>query len=119
MRGFKMILAGALALGAVAATAQDGGSIKAAGQAGEKIDGYLGVVGDAPPSVRDQVQAINIKRRALYTRLAQQRGATIEEVAAKTGCELIERLPAGQMYNTGGGWTRHDGGRPQLPAYCG
>ena len=121
----KLLIAAGLGLaslggGVAYAWAQDAsGSLKASGQVGEKVDGYLGVIGDAPASVRDQVQAINIKRRALYTKLAQQRGATIEEVAAKTGCELIERLGSGQFYDAGGGWTRHAGGRPSLPAYCG
>ena len=111
----------ALGGGAAYAWQADGSSsLRASGQAGEKADGYMGVVGDAPASVRDQVQAINIKRRALYTRIAQDRSATIEEVAAKTGCELIERLGAGQFYNAGGGWTKLESGqRPQLPSYCG
>ena len=103
------------------AQADSSAALRSSGQAGERVDGYMGVVGDAPANVRDQVQAINIKRRALYTKLAQQKGATIEEVAAAAGCKIIgERLGPGQFYNAGGGWTRLEGGqRPNLPSYCG
>ena len=46
----------------------------AAGQVGERADGYLGIRGSVGGDVRAEVEQINIKRRALYTERAQQRG---------------------------------------------
>ena len=106
-------------LGAAAARAQDGGGLKGSGQAGEKVDGYLGVVGDAPPAVRDQVQAINIKRRALYTERAQQRGVAVEAIAAATACQAMQRVGVGEAYNSGGGWAVRAAGDPApKPGNC-
>jgi uncharacterized protein YdbL (DUF1318 family) len=42
-----------------------------AGQVGEKMDGYLGVVGDQSAAVRTLVSDINIRRRANYAERAQ------------------------------------------------
>ncbi len=63
--------------------------LRATGQVGEQADGYLGLVGSAPASLRAQVDAVNIKRRAYYTEIAARRGAKIEEVAATTACEIL------------------------------
>ena len=38
---------------------------RAQGLVGERFDGYLAIVGDAGDQLRHQVQAINIRRRAL------------------------------------------------------
>jgi uncharacterized protein YdbL (DUF1318 family) len=96
-------------------------SLRASGQAGEQADGYLGVVGSVPASVRAQVDSINIQRRAYYTDLAARRGAKIEEVAATTGCELLRtRVAVGQFYRgVDGAWKKRDDGPVPLPAYCG
>ena len=80
----------ALALGiAGAALAQSGGSVAAAltnGSVGEQADGYLGFRNAPSDSLRAEVEAINIKRRAAYTQLAAQRGVTVKDVAATVGC---------------------------------
>ena len=47
----------------------------AQGTAGERYDGYMGVVGAGSPALRSAVGAINIKRRALYSDLAANKGA--------------------------------------------
>jgi uncharacterized protein YdbL (DUF1318 family) len=119
-----VILAGiaALVLGAGAAYAmQDAGALRASGAAAEKADGYLAAVGSASSQVRAQVDAINIQRRALYTQLAQQRGATIEEVAAATACQTFaNRIGAGQRYVLEDGAVRtRNGSEPvPLPRHC-
>ena len=97
-------------------------SLRASGQVGEQADGYLGIVGSVPASVRAQVDSINIQRRAYYTDLAARRGAKIEEVAATTACELFRsKVGPGQFYRgTDGRWQKRDGSAPvPLPAYCG
>src|SRR3546814_9604400 len=74
-------------------------SLRATGKVGEQADGYLGVVGSADGSLRAQVDAVNIKRRAYYTDLAAKRNAKIEEVAAATGCQLLSsKVQPGQYY---------------------
>ena len=122
MRHSKLIVAfGVAALAAGAAAAQDASAqLRASGAVGEQADGYLGIVGDAPASVRDQVAAINIKRRAFYTDIARNRGATVQEVAVKTACELFEnKVQPGQHYRLPDGVWRKREGAIALPAYCG
>ena len=120
----KFILgAAALALlgwGSVALA--QGGAVRtaiAAGLVGERADGYLGIRGTVGADVRAEVEQINIKRRALYTERAQQRGVAVEAVAAATACQAMQRVGVGEAYNTGGGWAvRGAGDPPPKPANC-
>ncbi len=129
-RQMKLILAAGIAAAAVLggtgvayAMYQDASAaLRATGKVGEQADGYLGVVGSADASLRAQVDAINIKRRAYYTDLAGKRGAKIEEVAATTACELFRsKVAPGQFYRLADGvWRQRDAGTPvPLPSYCG
>jgi hypothetical protein len=130
-RQMKLILAAGIGLAAVVGgtgvayamlQADASASLRASGQAGEQADGYLGIVGSADASLRAQVDAVNIKRRAYYTDLAARRGAKIEEVAATTACELFRtKVAPGQYYRgTDGAWRQRDGNEAvPLPAYCG
>lgn len=111
----------AAAVVAVPALAQDDAAVSAAraqGQVGEQADGYLGFVGAPSAALRAAVDAVNIKRRAIYTDLAAKRGATVQEVAAARGCDqLRDRVADGEMYNLNG-WKKKSG-PIALPAYCG
>ena len=129
-RRMKLILAaglGALVLAggagaAYAFQADAAAELRASGEAGEQADGYLGLVGAGSGALRQQVDAINIKRRAYYTDLAAKRGAKIEEVAATTACELFRtKVGPGQHYRLPDGvWRQRDGNTPiPLPGYCG
>lgn len=114
----------ALAAGtsAYAMQADTAGQLRASGQAGEQADGYMGAVGSAPAAVRSQVEAVNIERRAAYTRLASARGATIEEVAAATACQLFAtRVQPNQYYRLPDGvWRQRNGNEPvPRPTHCG
>src|SRR5688500_1065104 len=84
------------------------GQLRASGVVGEQADGYLGLVGSASADVRAQMDSVNIQRRSYYTELAAQRGATIEEVAAATACQLFStRVGPGQYYRLPDGvWRR-------------
>jgi len=128
-RRMKLILAAALgvsALGATAATAMmlqaDGSdALRASGKVGEQVDGYLGIVGSADAALRAKVDAINIKRRAYYTDLASKRNVKIEEVAATTACQLFAtKVAPGQYYRLGDGvWRQREGSAPiPRPSYC-
>lgn len=120
----KLMVAAALgaavfAAGAVAAQGDESATLRASGAVGEQADGYLGVVGSAPANVRDQVNAINIKRRAFYTDIARTRGATVQEVAVATACGLFKnKVQQGQFYRLPDGVWRKREGAVELPAYC-
>jgi hypothetical protein len=111
--------AAVFAAGAVVAQGDESATLRASGAVGEQADGYLGLVGSAPASVRDQVNAINIKRRAFYTDIARTRGATVQEVAVATACGLFKnKVQPGQFYRLPDGVWRKREGEVELPAYC-
>ena len=91
-----------------------------AGTVGEQADGYLGIAGSVSDAVRQEVESINIKRRAAYTDLAGKRGVTVQDVAAATGCQtLSSRVKPGQVYRIGAGaWQTKGAGPIALPGYC-
>ncbi|MCI4589246.1 YdbL family protein [Sphingobium sp. BYY-5] len=120
-----MIAAVALASGFMMTApvrAQSGAVVAAmsAGTVGEQADGYLGIAGSVGADVRSEVESINIKRRAAYTQLAGQRGVTVQDVAAATGCQtLSNRVKQGQAYRIGAGaWQTKGAGPIALPSYC-
>lgn len=122
-----IVLAGvaALLIGvAGVAYAQSGGAVSAAlsnGAVGEQADGYLGFRNTPSSALRDEVDAINIKRREAYTNLATQRGVTVKDVAATVGCETLQkRVATGRSYLLPDGVWRTKGADPiALPPYCG
>ncbi|WP_114951921.1 YdbL family protein [Sphingosinicella terrae] len=128
-RRMKLMIAAGLAVSALAGgtayayVMQDAAAqLRAGGLVGEQADGYMGLVGSASADVRAQMDSVNIQRRAAYTQLASQRGATIEEVAAATACQIFrQRVGAGQYYRlTDGVWRRRNGSEPvPLPSHCG
>ena len=128
MTGRKIIVAAALAVLAIAGTgtafAQAEESVvaaaRASGDVGEQADGYLGIAGAASPAVRAAVDAVNIKRRAIYTDIAGRTNATVQEVATARGCDqLAKRVAPGQKYRIGGGWETRGAGAIALPPVCG
>ena len=46
---------------------------RSAGQVGEKMDGYLGIVGASNASLQRIVDDINIKRRSIYAEKAKEK----------------------------------------------
>ncbi|WP_373287501.1 YdbL family protein [Stakelama pacifica] len=92
---------------------------KQQGLIGEQPDGYLGIVGNATPDLRKIVSDINIKRKAAYTQQAQANGATVEQFAFTTGCNLIARTDPGEMYQTpSGAWKKRGTGAPERDPRC-
>jgi uncharacterized protein YdbL (DUF1318 family) len=124
-----MLIAAGLGVAALASSAayafvqaDAAGQLRASGVVGEQADGYLGLVGSASAEIRAQMDSINIQRRARYTELATQRGATIEEVAAATACQLFAtRVAPGQYYRLPDGvWRQRNGNEPvPRPSHCG
>lgn len=119
-----LALAVTVPLGSAPAAAQSSplvASARASGMVGERIDGYLGYA--APPSraLRTQVDAVNIRRRALYISLASRRSVSAQEVGIAAACELMRRVAVGEAYLLADGvWRRRGAGQPvPRPAYCG
>lgn len=91
---------------------------RAAGQVGEKTDGYLGVVGGGG-DLRGLVDKINIQRRSNYTDRAKAQSATVEEYAFTQGCMLIQRTAPGEKYQApDGSWQTRGAGAPQRDPRC-
>ncbi len=124
MRRLLLIVLAAASLAMPAsAPAQDPATIvaaKRAGQIGERYDGYIGYVIAPSPGLRRQVDAVNIRRRSLYSGLAVRKGVSPQEVGITAACSLLRRIPIGEYYFAAqGGWQRHVPGRSPVPPYCG
>ena len=92
---------------------------RSSGQVGEKMDGYLGVVGSGTPAIQRIVDDINIKRRAVYAQRAQSQGATLEEYAFTSGCLAIAKTAPGEKYQAPDGtWQTRGTGAPLRDSRC-
>ena len=119
-----MMVAAAAALGglSVAATAQRDpayAAARAGGEVGEQPDGYLGLVGAASGDLRALVNNINIQRKSAYTQKAQASGATVEQLAFTSGCNLTLQTNPGEEYKTPNGvWKTRTAGAPERDSRC-
>ena len=93
---------------------------RAAGQIGERYDGYLGYALPPESRLRAQVESVNIRRRAFYSDLAAKRGASRVEVGITAGCELLGSVAVGEAYLLGDNvWRRRAPGQAlPIPDYC-
>ena len=117
------VLAAAVAVAAAVPAAAQSPLVTQAlaqGTAGERYDGYMGVVGAGSPALRSAVGAINIQRRSLYADLAARKSASPQEVSLTAGCQLLARVRVGQAYLLSDGtWRRRaPGAPPPVPDYC-
>ena len=96
------------------------GAAIAAGQAGERYDGYMGTPGAPSEVLRRQVAAINLRRRNLYIELATRRGVLPAVVGFTAACELFTQLGPGEAYMLKDGtWRRLAAGQaPPRPDQC-
>ena len=118
-----VVMLGAAVLSAPSAQAQARdpayAAARAAGQVGEKTDGYLGY--PVPPSaeIRRMAEDINIKRRAVYAQKAQEQHATVEDYAFTSGCLLISQTREGEKYQApNGSWETRTGAPPLRDSRC-
>ena len=95
----------ALTSGAYAQTAEE---LKQSGLAGERPDGYLGIVNfSASESIRTSVTNINQKRRAHYNVVAEKNDTTVLVVERIFGEKLINRALSGEfVLNESGEWKQ-------------
>lgn len=122
MRVTLALMVAAVAVASPAGAQQSGAIVDArrAGLIGERFDGYLGFVTTPSAGLRRQVNAINIRRRALYSGLAVRKRATTAEVGITATCTLMATVGVGEYYLPGdGGWRRRAPGQAApVPAYC-
>lgn len=117
---------GALALSAPSWAQQNDPVVAAAranGLVGEQADGYLGFVPGAriTADLRGRVDQVNIQRRALYTRRANERNVSVNEMAAAVACGVFERrIAVGESYrDENGQWRQHTASAPvAMPSFC-
>lgn len=120
----RWVVAAGLAAGlTVAASAQTSPALSAAravGQVGERYDGYLGVRTAVSAPVRQATESVNIRRRALYTGLAERRGVSPQEVGITAGCSVLQRVGVGEWYLLAdGAWRQRRAGQAApVPDYC-
>ena len=119
----RALLAAALFATPLAAQTPAGPAVaeaKASGLAGERYDGYVGLVADAGPILRHQVQSINILRRSLYSRFAVARGVAQADVGITAGCQLLGTVEVGERYYApDNSWHLRQPGQPvPIPDYC-
>lgn len=92
---------------------------RANGAIGEKMDGYLGLVGSPDAAMRKLVDDLNIRRKASYADKARAEGVTIEEFAFAQGCILIARTAPGEKYQApDGSWQTRGTGAARLDPRC-
>ncbi len=92
---------------------------RSSGQVGEKMDGYLGIVGTSTAELQRIVNDINIKRRAVYAEKARAANATLEEYALTAGCLAIARTSPGEKYQApDGSWQTRTSAPPQRDSRC-
>jgi uncharacterized protein YdbL (DUF1318 family) len=125
IRGLKTIAFAGAALGMLASTAAYAqrdpayDAARQAGKVGEKMDGYLGIVGAGTPELQRLVSDINIKRRAVYAEKAQAANATLEEYALTAGCLAIARTVPGEKYQAPDGtWQTRTSAPPMRDSRC-
>ena len=117
IRSMQAAIAAAVLLTSVAANAQRDpayAAARAAGQVGEKVDGYLGMVGNQGPDIRRLVDDINIKRKAIYFQKAQDQKVTPDEYAFSTGCINMSNVVAGEKYQAPDGSWQTKGAGPAM-----
>lgn len=92
---------------------------RSAGQVGEKMDGYLGIIGQPTEALQRMVNDINIKRRQIYADRAKAANATLEEYALTAGCIAIAKTVPGEKYQAPDGtWQTRSSAPPARDPRC-
>lgn len=120
IRLLALLLGIALAVPVAAQNSPAIRAAKAAGQVGERYDGYIGFVSYLPTETRRQVEAVNIRRRAHYANLAAARGVSPQDVGITAGCLTLRSVEVGEAYLLADNrWRRRAAGQsPPVPNYC-
>ncbi len=97
----------ALPAEAVAQSARPLDEPRAAGQVGERYDGYAVTRGNVPPDIAALVAKVNAERKALYAQRAAADHVPVEAVGRIYAAEIIKSAPPGTWFlSESGQWTR-------------
>lgn len=104
----RLLLAGmALALPSLLQAQGMLDGVRAAGQVGERFDGYAAVRGAAPANVQALVEQVNAQRRALYAEKAAAQKVPADAIGRIYAAEIIRRLPPGSwIFGEDGRWVQ-------------
>ena len=109
-----LAVAGMIPVAALAQRDPAYAAARAAGEVGEKVDGYLGFVTPPAPALKAMINELNIKRKAVYAEKAAAAKATVEEYALTSGCLLISQTKPGEKYQGPDGSWQTRGATPPL-----
>ncbi len=103
--GFGLLL---MLLGGSSAFAVTLDEAKAAGQIGEKQDGYIGLVqASVPADVAALVESVNAQRRARYEEIAKENGIAVQDVAKLAFTRALENTRPGNFVEASPGqWVK-------------
>ena len=87
------------------ASALDLDEARSQGLIGERFDGYVGVVRQAP-GVAELVETVNGQRRRVYEDTARSTGQSLDVVERLAGERQISRARSGWYVDAGSGWQR-------------
>lgn len=81
---------------------------KQAGQVGEQLDGYVGLIDQsAPENIKKMVKDTNERRMTRYESIAKKRGTKVESVAKLAAAKILPRVKPGEMFQAEDGtWTK-------------
>lgn len=103
-----MAMLALILLGGVSAQAKPLDAPRAAGQIGERYDGYV-VLRDknAPQSVKNLVAQTNAQRKALYEKRAKEDKVPVSAIGKIYAEQIIKSAPKGTYFlDSSGKWTR-------------
>lgn len=101
---FAVLLGMLLAAGPAPAQGEALDAHRASGVIAERFDGYVELRDpDAPAEARGLVESVNARRRALYTRRAQESDVAVEEVGKLFATKIAEKAPPGTYFRQPGG----------------
>lgn len=102
-----VVAAAALLAGTGAAVAQSLDEARAQGLVGERLDGYLAVLGGGG-AVQALVDSVNARRRQVYEETAASSGQPLSVVQQIAADRIVrEQLSSGMYYmNPSGQWVR-------------
>jgi uncharacterized protein YdbL (DUF1318 family) len=76
------------------------------GFVGEKLDGYVGIVQNAP-GVAQLVNDVNLQRRQLYRDIARKNNIPLNTVERLAADKAINRAPSGEyVQDASGNWVK-------------
>lgn len=108
---FRLIAVAVLTLGLFAMQPAAAQSLslqqaQAQGLVGEQLDGYVGIVENAP-GVAQLVDQVNLQRRQLYRDIARKNNIPLNSVERLAAEKAISRAGSGEyVQDAGGNWIR-------------